>query len=134
MSLSGYELSLVLEARKGKKKAIERLYDAYHKRLGDVVEAEIGSRNNADVILQAVFQKAAAQIQSMNDPFQFESYIIQATQAECRSNPAAYGQSGNEGSSQFASYNNAANRNSARPNGNAQQPQRPAQAPNNYRR
>ena len=41
MPMSEYELSLVMDAKKGKKKSFERLCDSFHKQLVEVIEGEL---------------------------------------------------------------------------------------------
>ena len=110
MSMSEYELSLVAEAKKGKKKAWDRLYDSCHKTLCDVIEREIGDRSRAETILGAVFGNLKAQIKLMADPAQFESMAIQATIAECKNYPRVDKPADASGATQFAAYESPKNK------------------------
>lgn len=104
MALSEYELGLVNEAKKGKKKSLDRLYDACHKQLCNVVEGELGDRSRAETILQAVFEKIKVQIKSLDNPAMFEQMAIRMTIEECKNYPKSDKPSGGSGASQFAAY------------------------------
>lgn len=109
MSMSEYELSLVMEAKKGKKKSFDRLYDALHKELCYVVELELGDRSRAETILRAAFEKLRDQIKLVDDPASFEELAIKATAEECRFYPAAAAPA-ESGASQFEVIETAANK------------------------
>lgn len=83
MPMSEYELSLVLDAKKGKRKSLDRLYDAFHKKMMEVVDREVGNRDKAEVILKGAFEKAKNEVKSLQNPMEFEPMIIAITVAEC---------------------------------------------------
>lgn len=83
MAMSEYELSLVIDAKKGKKKSLDRLYDAFHKKMMEEVDREVGNRDHAEVILKGAFEKAKSEVKSLQNPMEFEPMIIAITIAEC---------------------------------------------------
>lgn len=102
MPMTDYELSLIAEAKKGKKKSLDRLYDAFHKRLCDVIDQEIGDRSKSETILRSVFEKVKVQIKALDNPVNFENMIVQMTIDECRNYPRSDNFSSNQsGASQF---------------------------------
>ena len=106
--MSDYELSLVVEAKKGKKKAFDRLYDSFHKKVNDVVYSELGDRSRADTIQRAVFEKLKVQIKNLDNPAGFENLVLGLTAAECKNYPKAEHPVENSGSSQFETYESSA--------------------------
>lgn len=97
MPMTEYELSLIVEAKKGKKKSLDRLYDAFHKKLCDIIDQEIGDRSKSETILRSVFDKVKVQIKTLDNPVNFENMIIQMTINECRSYPRSNVFSNNQG-------------------------------------
>ena len=85
--MNEYEISLVTEAKKGKKKALDRLYDSFHKQLSDLVERETGDKSRCETILHAAFEKAKTEIKTLTDPAGFEALITNLVLAECGQAP-----------------------------------------------
>ena len=102
--MSDYELGLVNEAKKGKKKALDRLYDACHKELCEVIEAELGDRSRSETILRAVFENIKVQIVSLDSPAMFEELATRLTVEECRKYPKSDAPAESSGASQFNVY------------------------------
>ena len=107
MSLGEYELGLVNDAKKGKKKSLDRLFDALHKELCDVVEGELGDRSRAETIIRSVSDITKAEVKRLEHPEMFEQMVISLTVRECKKYPVSQGSFGNVGASQFAAYENA---------------------------
>ena len=108
MPMSEYEITLVNEAKKGKKKSLDRLCDAFHKRLVETVEKELGNRDKAEAIITKVCEKIKVQIKSIQNPADFENMILSMTQAECANYPrnAPGGKTGGAAATSFTEEKN----------------------------
>ena len=83
MSMNEYELSLVKDAKKGKRKALKQLIESYHDHLVGIVERELHSRDQAEKIIKNVKKKAKIETMLLRDPMGFEQMIEKLTIAEC---------------------------------------------------
>ena len=83
MSMNEYELSLVTDAKKGKRKALKQLIESYHDHLVGIVERELHSRDQAEKIIKNVKKKAKIETMLLRDPMGFEQMIEKLTIAEC---------------------------------------------------
>ena len=83
MSMNEYELSLVKDAKKGKRKALKQLIESYHDHLVGIVERELHSRDQAEKIIKYVKKKAKIETMLLRDPMGFEQMIEKLTIAEC---------------------------------------------------
>ncbi|MBQ6381361.1 MAG: FHA domain-containing protein [Clostridia bacterium] len=106
MAMSEYELSLVMEAKRNKQKAFDRLYDALHKTLCAVIDQQLGDRSRAESILREVFERMKVHIRSINNPADFETIAIRETVAECRKYPRSEKPVAFDGATQFKVYIN----------------------------
>lgn len=122
MSMSEYELSLVADAKKGKKKALDRLHDAMHKTLCEVIEQELGDRSRAETILRAVFDKLKVRVKSVNAPAEFEQMAIQETISECKNYPKSDHPSEESGATQFTAVDNSKKKQANQPKEQPAQP------------
>ena len=84
MRMSDYELSLVVEARNGKKGAMNELRDVFYDDLVEVIVNELGSGKKVDTIIRSVFKTAKTEIGRLRYPAEFEEMITALTVAECR--------------------------------------------------
>ena len=83
MSMNEYELSLVKDAKKGKRKALKQLIESYHDHLVGIVERELHSRDQAEKIIKNVKKKAKIETMLLRDPMGFEQMNEKLTIAEC---------------------------------------------------
>ena len=83
MSMNEYELSLVKDAKKGKRKALKQLIESYHDHLVGIVERELHSRDQAEKIIKNVKKKAKIETMLLREPMGFEQMIEKLTIAEC---------------------------------------------------
>lgn len=84
MPMSEYEMSLVIAARKGRKKPLNTLREIFHDELAALTERELGSRENAEKIIRSAFKNARDEILDLRNPADFEQMIFFLTREECR--------------------------------------------------
>lgn len=83
MPMSEYELSLVMEAKSGKKKPLENLFDSFHDQLVLVIERELGTRDKAKKIIRKVKSRVKTEIKQLIRPVDFERMVVSITIEEC---------------------------------------------------
>ena len=101
--LSEYELSLISGAKKGRKKELERLCDSFHKQLVEVIEKELGSRDNAEAVIRRVAERLKKDVKQIKEPNEFAALIVNLTISECENFPKSEGKN-REGSNAVTSF------------------------------
>lgn len=77
------EITMVINAKKGKKNAFEKLCETYRCGLSNLIVNATGDKSRCDEILSAVFQQAKENLPGLSNPADFEPMVVNLVLAQC---------------------------------------------------
>ena len=80
------EIAMVINAKKGKKNAYEKLCQTYRYGLSNLIVNATGDASRCDAILNTVFDQAQENLKTLSNPADFEPMIINLVLAQCGHN------------------------------------------------
>ena len=77
------EIAMVINARKGKKNAFEKLCETYRCGLSNLIVNATGDKSRCEEILSAVFAQAKENLPGLANPSDFEPMVVNLVLAQC---------------------------------------------------